>query len=170
MTRVSVKSMNQLIKEKLCSKQETVCQIAGLKLFDCSNAIDKININGYKAINANGKVTSSDKLSVFTAFKMLDMSFYGMDNVSMRTSLELAKPYIPHFVGTHTQATFPITEEYAKLASINHYNRNFATMLQGDNSILDLYNDFASSNCPKLVRMEYNRALDTTKNQYKEPQ
>ena len=173
MTRVSVKSMNQLIKEKLCSKQETVCQIASLKLFDCSNAIDKININGYKAINADGKVTSSDKLSDYShRIQNLDMSFYDWI-CYMKNKSGIGKTYIPHFVGTHTQATFPITEEYAKLVLLVYkpWHGNFAAMLQGDKSILDLYNDFlASSNCPKLVRMEYNRALVNYKNQYKEPQ
>ena len=173
MSRISIKSMNQLIKDKLCSKQETICLIAGLKLFDCSNTIEKININGYKAINADGKLTSSDKLSDYAHRNQhWDMSFFDWICQIKNKSLN-GRTYIPHFVGTHTQATYPITEEYAKMVLLVYkpWHGNFANMLLGDKPILELYNDFhSSSNCPKLVRMEYNRALDNYKSQYTEPQ
>ena len=39
MSIVSVRGMNQLLQDRLTSKQETVCLMAGLKLFDCSRIL-----------------------------------------------------------------------------------------------------------------------------------
>ena len=179
---VTIKCMNQLMKHKMTSKQETVCLIAGLKLFDCSNTIDKISINGYKAINENGQLTSSDRLKDYAHRKdHLDKSYYEYLCCTKNQSAQ-AKTYIPHFVGKHTRAVYPITEEYATLVLLVYmpWTKSFPETLKkwkqgdeggGQKSTKELYEKFLKTkNCPAIVKMEHKRAEDHHKNDYKEPQ
>ena len=114
MTRVAIRGMNQLVKNQLKSKQETICLTAGLKLFDCSNTIDKISINGYRTVNAEGRLSSVDKFSEYAhRVDCHEMSFYDWI-CQQKNKTNIGRKYIPHFVGAHTRAIFPITEQYAR--------------------------------------------------------
>ena len=114
MTRVAIRGMNQLVKNQLKSKQETICLNAGLKLFDCSNTIDKISVNGYRTVNAEGKLSSVDKFSEYAHREDChDMSFYDWI-CQQKNKSNIGRKYIPHFVGADTRAVFPINEQYAR--------------------------------------------------------
>ena len=173
MARVTVRSMNQLVKNQLKSKQETICLNAGLKLFECSSTIDKISVNGYRTVNAEGKLSSTDKFTHYAKREdCLDMSFYDWI-CQYKNKINTGRKYIPHFVGADTRAVFPITEQYARniLFLYRPWQGSFEKTLVEGKSILEQYAEFRSSrDCPKMVTMEYDRAKDYHDNKYKEPE
>ena len=173
MTSVAIRGINQLVKNQLKSKQETICLNAGLKLFDCSNTIDKISVNGYRTVNAEGKLSSVDKFSEYAnRGDCHDMTFYDWI-CQQKNKSNIGREYIPHFVGADTRAVFPITEQYARniLFLYRPWHGNFEKSLVEGKSILDQYEEFRTNrNCPKLVTMDFKRAMDYHDNKYKEPQ
>ena len=54
--RVAIKSMNQITKDKLISKQEAMCLSGGLKFFLCSEAKETISMSESKTIDSSGKI------------------------------------------------------------------------------------------------------------------
>ena len=77
-TRVTVRAMNQLIQQKLTSRQEACCIACGLCLWECSNTIDKFNINEYQSMDENENITKSKKFFQYANRhkKLENKSFY----------------------------------------------------------------------------------------------
>ena len=182
LTRITVKGMNQLLRHKLTSKQETVCLISGLKLFDCSNTIEKISINQYKALNANGKMTSSDKLANYAHRNdHLDKSYYQFLQATKNKS-DSAKTYIPHFVGKDTKHVYPITEKYANMVLLIYkawrvdFEKSKTKWLEDiedekKRTLVHVSEEFLKSDeCPEIVKFEQKKAKDYYENMVKEPQ
>ena len=84
----------------------------------------------------------------------------------------MARLLIFHILWVHTQPTFPVAEEYAKIVFLVYkpWHGSFTDTLKSKQSILEQYEEFKNSIiCPELVRIEYKNAVDHYRSHYKEP-
>lgn len=125
-TKLSRIILNQTLKSKMVSKQEATVQLGNLKLWICSDTIERVSLsNGYKLTNSKSSNNASSIISRYarrmktcpgplqeTYKKMsLDDYFHLLKNTKSSKS---ANFIIPHYVGAKCAPTYPVTPEYAR--------------------------------------------------------
>ena len=63
--RVAIKCMNQITKDKLINKKETMCLTGGLNLFTFSETIETVSLSGYKRLNTDGCIFNNTDIDLY---------------------------------------------------------------------------------------------------------
>jgi hypothetical protein len=164
--------LNKVTKEKVISKQECMCHLAGLDLVLCSESIESVSISGtYKLGTENQAKTTLLAKYAKRQDTQRDMTLHQFFFFTKEKS-SLRKPVIPHYVGGRSTPTYPVTEGFAKSVLTCHVPwigyRNF----ESNRNYIQEFQDFIKSNdCPKSVKVAYGRVKNRylQKNKTQEP-
>ena len=116
--RLARKMMNQAAKNRVISKQEACCQLAGLKLFISSERFEQISISAeYKlGTESAAKTTVLGKYAIRK--KDMDLSLHQYFKKLKSTSkIKIVPPY----VGGRINAFYPPAANYAQSVLIDHF-------------------------------------------------
>jgi hypothetical protein len=156
-------SLNEVTKEKVISKQECMCHLAGLDLVLCLESIESVSISGTCKLGTE-KQAKSTLLSMYAKRQntQKDMTLHEFFFFTKEKS-SLRRPVIPHHVGGKSNPTYPVTEGYAKSVLTCHVPwigcSNFKT---NRNYMQELQDFIKTTACPKSVKVAYGRV----KNRY----
>ena len=166
--------LNKVTKEKVISKQECMCHLAGLNLVLCSESIESVSISGtYKLGTENQAQTTllsqyAKRENILKDMTLHEYFFFRKQNTTTKK-----KQAIPHYVGGRSYPTYPVTEGYAKSVLTCHVPwigcSNFE---KADRNYIQEFEDFIkSNNCPKSVKVAYGRVKGRhlQKNKTQEP-
>jgi hypothetical protein len=109
-------SLNEVTKEKVISKQECTCHLAGLDLVLCSETIEPVSMSGACKLGTENQAKTT-LLSEHATRKnaQKDMSLHQFF-FSTKEKSSLRKPVVPHCVVGKSHPTHPVTEGRAKSA------------------------------------------------------
>jgi hypothetical protein len=126
-TKMSRMVLNQTLKSRMVPKQEATVHLAGLRLWTCSDTIERVSLSsGYKLQTGGGSPKSSmisryanrlrsysPEVQRIVGRMCLDDYFHFVrnGNISVKSS---NKTIIPHYVGAHCAPTYPVTAQYAR--------------------------------------------------------
>ena len=158
MKRLARKMMNQAAKNRVISKQEACCQLAGLKLLICSERFETISISGQYKIGTE----SAAKTTILGRYAIrknhMDLSLHEYFKKLKSTS---KIKIVPHYVGGRINAVYPPSANYAKSVLIVHFpwNTKFPYGQLNSKQLLRTFKSFITSpTCPKTVTIPYSRA------------
>jgi hypothetical protein len=176
--RVARKLLNKITKDKVISKQESMCHLAKLPLYLCSESFESVSISGEHCLCTSGEAKSSflakyAERDTDWGHMSLHGYFHFRKNSAMSRQPNSWKCIIPHFVGARSVPTFPPTEGYAKSVLILHepWINLFNQEGESRDYINEFYNFLNSPKCPLSVKIGYERvkARYEGKKQFVEP-
>jgi hypothetical protein len=167
--------LNKVTKNKVISKQECMCHLAGLNLVSCSESIETVSISGtYKLgtqYQAKKSILSQYAARPITYKDMTLHQFFFF--IKQHNSQSTKKQIIPHYTGGRSYPAYPVTKQYAKSVLTLHVPWIGFSYLNNTNQnyIQDFQNFIASNDCPKSVKVAYGRvkARYYEKNKHFEP-
>lgn len=165
--------LNKVTKEKVISKQECMCHLAGLNLVLCSESIEPVSISGTYKLGTETQAKAT-LLSQYAKREntLEDMTLHQYFFFKKQTSTRLRKPPIPHYVGGRSYPTYPVTEGYAKSVLTCHVPWIGCSHFEANKNYIQEFQDFIkSNNCPKSVKVAYGRVKNRylQKNKSQEP-
>ncbi len=177
-TKTEVKTLarvllNKVTKEKVISKQECMCHLAGLNLVLCSESIESVSISGAYKLGTEDQAKAT-LLSQYARRENMqeDMTLHQYFFFKKQNSTRLKKPAIPHYIGGRSYPTYPVTEGYAKSVLTCHVPWIGCYNFKADRNYIQEFEDFIkSNNCPKSVKVAYGRVKGRylQKNKTQEP-
>lgn len=167
--------LNKVTKEKLISKQECMCHLAGLDLIKCSESIDTVSISGAYKVGTEYQA----KKSIISQYARRDNTHQNMSLhqyfffIKQQSSAKQKKTIIPHYTGGLSFPTYPPTEQYAKSVLTCYVPWiGFSDFNNPARKYIQEFQDFIHSNdCPKSLKVAYGRvkARYEDKKKYLEP-
>ena len=124
--RIARKLLNKTTKDKVISKQESMCHLAKLDLYLCSETIETVSISGEYRLCTSGQSNYSflTKYAERDSSQYNDMSLHQyfdyIKNNAFKRPYSNKKCIIPHYVGARSSPTYPPTEGYAKSVLLLH--------------------------------------------------
>ena len=116
--RIARKLLNITTKNKVISKQESMCHLAKLNLYLCSESIEIVSISGEYRLCTSGESEYSFLAKYAKQGNCDEMSLHQYFHHIKNSSRD--KCIIPHYVGARSVLTYPPTEGYAKSVLILH--------------------------------------------------
>jgi hypothetical protein len=168
--RLARRIMNEATKCRMISKQEALCHLARLRLFDCSEDTQVVSISGSVKLGTSSQA-SKTPLSIYasrtTHFDMsLDQFFYLLNKNCSRT-------VIPNYTGGRIEAPYPVTPSYARsvLLIYKPWHGKFPYEQSSDTKpLMAAFDKFINdkNNCPPCVCLDYSRAREAYMSKKKE--
>jgi hypothetical protein len=150
--------LNCSVKSRVISKQECMCLLIGLTLYDCSETIETVSISGEHKLGDGNK--NSTVLSKYagreTSLKHLSMDeFFFHEKAKSPRRLHC----IPHYVGGSCDPVFPATEGYARSVLIRYrpWIRIFRSKDDKSLYVPEFHEFLDSDECPDSVKVAYGR-------------
>ena len=174
MRRLARQLLNQCSKNRVVSKQEAVCQLAGLDLYNCSEILVPVSLSGNTRLGTGyqGKTflaSYASRVKEYHAMS-LDQYFHFFYNTNPKRNRKDNKQKIPIYSGAQCEAVFPATPAYARAVMLIYsaWNTTF-DLDKNEKDLIETFNNFIadSSICPESVSVSYKRA--ETANTAKEP-
>jgi hypothetical protein len=181
-TKLSRQILNATLKSKMISKQEATVNIAGLRLWTCSETIERVSLSsGYK-LQKHGSAGKTaiisryaSRLKTCSASEQDRMQSFSLDqyfNYLRNTKTTSTKTVLPHYIGGHCSPVYPITVDYAR-SILLIYTPWIDVFPKYDNDeIMTVFENCRSNNIlPKKVLLQIQRAKDQyiTRAAWKEP-
>jgi hypothetical protein len=164
--RLARKLLNQCTKNRVLSKQEAVCQLTGLSLWDCSERMETVSLSGNTRLGTEfaGKKTFLAKYANrdYDLYKNMSLNQYfdhTYNNLSTKNGDKNIK--IPIYSGARCEAVFPATAAYARGVMLIYSPWHGTFNLDGNNAVLlETFNAFVAdkTKCPESVSVAYERA------------
>ena len=153
--------LNKVTKEKVISKQECMCHLAGLDFVLCSESIETVSLSGiYKLgteYQAKKSILSqySKRKNIYKDMTLHEFFFWIKEQSATRPKKEI----IPHYTGGSSFPTYPPTEQYAKSILTCHVPWiGFTNFNSPQKQNIQEFQDFVQSDdCPKSVKVAYGR-------------
>jgi hypothetical protein len=161
--RLARRLLNDCSKSRIISKQESICQLAGLNLYTCSEALEPTSLAGYTRLGKDneGKKTFLVKYaSRDECFDMsLDQYFHYCFNQNPQMNRGDKRFKIPIYSGAQCEAVYPATQAYARAVMMIYSPWRATFSLEADH-LLEEFSKFVSdsSRCPQSVIISYERA------------
>jgi hypothetical protein len=151
-------SLNKVTKEKVISKQECMCHLAGLDLVLCSESIESVSMSGTCKLGtenqAKSTLLSEHAKRQNTQKDMTPHEFYFFT----KEKSSLRKPVVPHCVGGKSNPTHPVTEGHAKSVLTCHVPWIGCSNFKTNRSCMQEFQDFIKTTaCPKSVKVAHGR-------------
>jgi hypothetical protein len=165
--RLARKLLNQCSKNRVVSKQEAVCQLTGLSLWDCSDALEITSLSGNTRLGtqSEGRKTFLAQYARRDPTEFSNMSLnqyfhhiYNKDKTKKRGD---GKIKIPIYSGAHCEAVYPATAAYARGVMLIHCPWIGTFKLDRNNDVLlEAFEAFVTdkNRCPESVSVSYERA------------
>ena len=162
--RITRQVMNRCASQRVLSKQEATVLLADMDLYSCSETIVSLSISDSCRVSLSSDDKFRGNRSFLQQYKTRDTTY---ENMSLHDYFHLTRNHdenragnkfsIPHFVGCNSQATFPVTESYARHVLIVHkpwriYPRNVDWIFEFERFI-------NSDMAPLVARLEYQRVV-----------
>lgn len=160
--RLARRILNQSTKNRIVSKQEALCQLAGLELWNCSEYLEKVSLAGNTLLGTEYQgvhtfLTKYAKRNQQFHHLSLDQYFhYLYNNRGLKQ-----KHKIPIYSGAQCEAVFPASAAYARGVMLIHSPWHLTFTLDKDHDVLlDRFRTFIADaqRCPGSVRISYERA------------
>jgi hypothetical protein len=158
--------LNEASKSRVISKQEAICQLAGLDLFSCSEVVKTESLAGEYKIGTGKEAQHTllaryakrdGNLHTMNLYDFFD-HWYNSPSDRMKRSF---KTKIPLFSGARCEPCYPATTAYARsvLLLYRPWHGRFV-LNEDDNAFLPIFKRWIKNTelCPKVVRLEYKRA------------
>ena len=170
--RISRHLLNEVIKNRVISKQETMCYIARLPLFSCSEVIENVSISGYKRIGTGSEYSTSFITKYANRKEYLDKSMHEYFDIIKNCTVRGSVIVIPNYVGANFDNLYPLTAAQARSLLIIYYPwfKKFSLGQKTDAQLLQIFNSFLISDmCPLSLKNACFRAKYISKHDIKEP-
>ena len=161
--RLARKLLNQCTKNRVLSKQEAVCQLTGLFLWDCSERIETVSLSGNTRLGTElaGKKTFLAEYANrdYDLYKNMSLDQYFHHTSNSPSTMKKIK--IPINSGARCEAVFPATAAYARGVMLIYSPWHGTFHLDGNNDLLlEKFNAFVAdkTKCPESVSVAYERA------------
>jgi hypothetical protein len=148
--------LNCSVKSRVISKQECMCLLIGLNLYDCSETIETVSISGeYKLGDGNVNTTVLSKY----AGRVHSLRDLSMNQFFFHQKVNSNKRCIPHYVGGSCDPVFPATEGYARsvLIRFRPWIKIFRTKDDKSLYVPQFLEFLESEGCPDGVKVAYAR-------------
>ena len=164
--RIARKLLNKTTKDKVISKQESMCHLAKLDLYLCSETIETVSISGEYRLCTSGQSNYSflTKYAERDSSQYNDMSLHQyfdyIKNNAFKRPYSNKKCIIPHYVGARSSPTYPPTEGYAKSVLLLHdpWIKKFDQQALSRNYIEEFKALIKKPDCPAGIKIGYERA------------
>ena len=164
--------LNECTKNRVVSKQEALCQLAGLSLFSCSEGFENVSLSGNARLQTEfaGKKTFLARYANRDASESdlsLDQFFHKSYNEKRCKGKKIK---IPIYSGAQCEAIFPATNAYARAVMLIYcpWIGKFP-LGEEEPDLIDKFKAFVvdKNKCPTSVSVSYERARQL--NSMKEP-
>jgi len=164
--RLARRLLNECSKNRVISKQEAVCQMAGLDLFTCSEAMQQVSLSGNTRLGTEfqGIKTFLSKYAQRSAMfddMSLDQYFHHVYNSNPKNNRGDKRFKIPIYSGAQCEAVFPATAGYARgvMLIYSPWSKRFELDKNTD-ELLERFTEFIAdkTKCPTSVIVSYERA------------
>ena len=171
--RLSRKIMNESTKNRIISKQESMCHVGRLPLFLCSENIENVSLSGYRRIGTDSQAqttfitTYANRLECYNM--SLDQYFDYKKNKQSRYSKQ---NIIPNYVGGKIECLYPLMGSQARsfLMVYTPWSRRFPHEGKPNDVLVKLFEEFLrSQQCPPSLKYAYLKARDTYLYDLKQP-
>ena len=170
--RVSRHLLNEVTKHRVISKQETMCYIGRLSLFDCSELIENVSVSGYYRLGSNRAYSTCFLTKYARRSSCLDKSMHEYFDIVKNQNSIRPLAIIPNYVGLRIDNLYPITGSQAK-SLLMIYKPWIGVVPYKDDSDANLIRQFenfvTTAGCPLSLRNAYNCARYTRRYDLKEP-
>jgi len=164
--RMARRLLNESSKNRVISKQEALCQMAGLRLFTCSEAMEQVSLSGNTRLGTEfqGKKTFLSKYATRDSHfhhMSLDQYFHQVHNSNPSANQRDKRFKVPIYSGAQCEPVFPATPAYARgvmlIYSAWHTTFDFD---KNTEHLLEAFADFIhdKTRCPHSVSVSYERA------------
>ena len=169
MRRLARQLLNQCSKNRVISKQEAVCQLAGLDLYNCSETLVPVSLSGNTKLGLGyqGRTFLASYATRDKKFHdmSLDKYFHFRHNTKQQNNKKDNKLKIPIYSGAQCEAVHPATPGYARAVMLIYsaWNTTF-DLDKNEKDLMAAFHNFVSDPkiCPESVSVSYKRA-ETTK-------
>ena len=108
-TRLVRKLLNEASKCRMISKQEALCQLARLQLYDCSESVWNVSIAGSVKLDTNKEATSTFIAKYANRKVHLDKTLDEYFHLTYNYPGKNGKTIIPNYVGSRFETPYPPT-------------------------------------------------------------
>ena len=156
--RLARRVLNECSKNRVISKQEAICQLAGLPLYTCSEILERVSVSGNARLGTEyeGRSTFLSRYANRHDHEnmSLDQYYHYVYNDNLSTNRADRKVKIPVYSGAQCEAVYPATAAYAHGIMLLHcpWKKIFPFEKDGPH-LLDEFHKFVSdgSRCPDSV-------------------
>ena len=164
--RMARRLLNECTKSRVVSKQEAVCQVSGLSLFTCSEALVPTSLAGNTRLGTENQANYTFLTSYATRnaefyHMSLNQYFHYKNNIDPSRSRRDPRLKIPIYTGAQCEPVYPVTHAYARATMMIYSAWHGAFVFKEDNEYLkQQFKAFIhdNKNCPEAVKVSYNRA------------
>ena len=166
MKRLARRLLNECSKNRVLSKQEALCQQAGLDLFTCSEVMEPVSLSGNTRLGTEfeGKKTVLYQYAnrdVSLHHMSLDQYYHYRFNSDPASNKGDKRFKIPIYSGANCEAVFPATAAYARGVMLIY--SPWHTMFNLDKNpeaLLPAFHAFVAdkTKCPESVSIAFQRA------------
>lgn len=165
MRRLARQLLNQCSKNRVVSKQEAVCQLAGLDLYNCSETLVPVSLSGNTKLGLGyqGRTFLASYATRDKEFHdmSLDKYFHFRHNTKQQNNKKDNKLKIPIYSGAQCEAVHPATPGYARAVMLIYsaWNTTF-DLDKNEKDLMAAFHNFVSDPkiCPESVSVSYKRA------------
>ena len=152
--RVSRQILNRSVGDRTICKEECMVLLENLALFSSSETIHNMTLSGWFKL---GQTKSATLLS-----KHRSQDKQTLGNMSLHQFFFLQHPdgkHVPNYTGTHNQAVYPVTQDYAKSVLLIHKPWWGDDHPSEDGKWVADFTDFLQTqDCPVSVKVNFERA------------
>ena len=112
--QISRHLLNEGTKNRVISKQETMCYIGRLPLFLCSEVIENVSISGYKKIGTKSEYNSSFITKYANRSDYHNVSMHEYFDIVRNRNAKGHRSTIPNYVGAKLDNFHPMTGVQAR--------------------------------------------------------
>ena len=153
--RISRHLLNEVTKNRVISKQETMCYIGRLPLFSCSELIENVSVSGYKKIGTGSEYNTSFITKYANQSDHLDKSMHEYFHIIKNHNSKKDLVTIPNYVGAKFDNLYHITGTQAKSLLMIYYPwvKKFSLGEKTNSELIQIFNNFFESNrCPLSLK------------------
>ena len=158
--RVARKILNEALKLRVISKQESLCQLVGLPLFLCSERIEQVSLAGEVRLSTEKESKTSFLCKYANRKDCHGMSMAQYFDYTKNKLKPESKTVVPHFTGANVEPSFPPTNQHMRglLLAYNPWHRTFP--YKADAALSSNWKKFlASKTCPLHIKLAHASAF-----------
>ena len=160
-TRMARRILNESTKNRVVSKQEAVCQLAGLSLYSCSESLEQTSLAGNIRLSNENAGRSTFLYKYAYRKSELDMSLDQYFHFIHNEGNKKGKFKIPIYSGAQCEPVNPATAAYARAMLLIHMPWSGTFEVPNDDELLiQKFLKFVQDKniCPISVSTSYTRA------------
>lgn len=160
--RIAHRVLNSVLKERVISRQECLCQLSELPLNLCSERVEHVSISGHVRLGKNNAAKNSllamyrDRGKELSNLSLHQFFYFKKDNQKRKGTQEV----FPNYTGGRVEMTYPLNASLARSLLLLHkpWKNFFPSRGKTNDQIIQECKVFLESKyCPSSVKYMYEK-------------